>query len=205
MKKETLELDKVESYFDYFIDELPYRDVLDLFLMYIEERPSCLVMNTDSEEVEKLKDFCQTFNLHYQIEEGESKISGNAVFIALDKKRLKMLEKSNGRFCGFSDIQVGKFLGFPEEDAEYFSQNITNGQIEPEARRKAEKMIEDNLLSREDLKYIQITTYVPKPEKKNVQKCVEKGKQNEKSVKEFDRLNDCELGERILTLFLNNY
>lgn len=205
MKKEKLDIDKVEDYFDYFIDELPYRDVLDLFLMLIGERPACLVMNTDSGEVEKLKDFCQEFELYYRIEEGESKISGNAVFITSEEDRLEMLEKSDGRFCGFTDVQVGKFLGFPEEDAQYFSKNITEGQIEPEARRKTEEMIEKNLLSREAMKYIEIASYVPKPEEENIQRCVEIGKQYEKNVKEFDEKNSTELGKRILELFLNNY
>lgn len=205
MKKENLDINKVEHYFNYFIEELPYRDVLDLFLMLIDERPACLVMNTDSGEVEKLKGFCREFELYYRIEEGESKISGNAVFITSEKDRLGMLEKSDGRFCGFTDVQVGKFLGFPKEDAEYFSRNITDGQIEPEARRKTEEMIEDNLLSSESIKHIEIASYVPKPEVENIQRCVEKGKQYEKSVKEFDEQNNTELGKRILELFLNNY
>lgn len=205
MKKKNLDIDRVEDYFNYFIDELPYRDVLDLFLMLIEERPACLVMNTDSGEVEKLKEFCQEFELYYRVEEGASKISGNAVFITLEEYRLEMLDKSDGRFCGFTDVQVGKFLGFPEEDAHYFSKNITDGQIEPEARRKTEEMISDNLLPREAMKYIEIASYVPKPKEENIQRCFEIGKQYEKKVKDFDEQNNTDLGKRVLDLFLDNY
>lgn len=202
---EEKKISQTEGYFEYFIDELPYRDVLDLFLMHIGERPACLVMNTDKGEVEKLKDYCNEFNLFLRVEDGESKISGNAVFITSEGNRLERLKKSDGRFCGFTDVQVGKFLGFPEEDADYFSRNITDGQIEPEARRKTEEMIEDDLLSNNALKYLEIASYVPKPEDENVQRCVERGKRYEKIVIDFDEQNNTELGKRILELFLNNY
>lgn len=183
MENKDKEESDIKKYFDYFLKELPYRDVLDLYLIFIEERPACLVMNTEPEEVRKLENFCREFDLHYRVEEGKSKISGESVFITTEQDRLEMLEKSSGRFCGFTDIQVGRFLGFPEEDVEYFSENITDGQIEPEVRQKAEKMVQNGVLTNKDLKYLDIVSYVPKPEESNILKAVEKGKRYERSIK----------------------
>lgn len=205
MGRETLQISEANQFFDYFKEELPYRDVLDLLLLLLKQRPACLVMNTDSEEVEKLQEFCETFNFNYRIEEGQSKLSGNSVFISREKNRLEMLEKADGRFCGFTDVQVGRFLGFPEEDAKYFSKHIENGQIEPEVRKKSEKLIEEDMISREEFKYVEITSYVPKPVSENILQCIEKGKEHEKAVKDFDKKYGTELGEQVLQLFLQNY
>lgn len=199
------EKEKIREYFDYFREELPSRDVLDLFLLTINSRKSCLIMNTDDEEVEKLKQYCRELDLHYQVEEGESRISGKSVFISREEERLELLEKDDGRFCGFQDTAVGDFLGFPEEDAEYFSQNIEDGQIEPEVRRKLEEMIAEGSAEEQDKKFVEVASYVPKPEEENILRCIERGKNRIEAIEKFDETNSTDLGREILDEFLKNY
>lgn len=197
--------EKIEEYFDYFREELPSRDVLDLLLLTIGSRKSCLVMNTDSEEVGKLKDYCRELDLHCRVEEGESRISGKSVFISRKEERLDLLEKDDGRFCGFRDTDVGKFLGFPEEDANYFSQNIEEGQIEPEVREKLDEMIANGNAEEQAREFVEITSYVPKPESENILRCIERGEKHRKAVEKFDNENDTDLGRKVLDEFLRNY
>lgn len=199
------EKEKIEEYFGYFRDELPSRDVLDLLLLTIGSRKSCLVMNTDSEEVGKLKEYCREMNLHCRVEDGESRISGKSVFISREKERLDLLEKDDGRFCGFRDADVGKFLGFPEEDSDYFSQNIQNGQIEPEVRDKLDEMIADGEAKEQDREFVEISSYVPKPDEENIQKCIKRGKKHREAISKFDDEKGADLGRKVLDEFLRNY
>ncbi len=196
--------DKIQEYFSYFLEELPYRDVLDLFLMFIDKRPACLIMNLEEKEIEKIKQFCKDYNLYYRIEEGESRLSTTSVFITHEKNRMKLLEKQNGRFCGYTDINVGKFLGFPEEDAKYFSENIKDGQIEPEAREKTKQMISERKIGQGSMKYLEVASYVPKPEEDNIKRCVDKGSEYVKAVEKFDEKHQLDVGKEVLKRYLNN-
>jgi hypothetical protein len=204
MKTENREIEEVEKHFHFFLEELPYKDVLDLFLMFLGERPSSLIMNAESQEIQKLENFCGRFEIHYRIEAGKSAISQNAVFVTEEKARLENLEKVDGRFCGFTDEQVAEFLDYPEEDSEYFSENISSGQIEPEVRSKTREMIAENKLEQDALKYIELVGYVPKPEKDNIQEAVEKGKQYESAIRAFDEENNSDLGAELMSLALKD-
>lgn len=203
--KQAQDREKVKQHFSYLLEELPYRDVLDLFLMFMDSRPSCLLMNLEEDEINDLESFCDDYNFLYRIEEGDSALSASSMFIASEEKRLELLEKEDGRFCGFTDIKLGEFLGFPREDSEYFSENIRSGQIEPEVREKAREMISNGELDQEDMKYLEVASYVPKPEEENIKRCVETGSEYIKTVEKFDETNNIEIGKEILSKFLNNH
>ncbi len=196
---------QVERYFRSFLEKLPYRDVLDLFLMFIDSRPSCLLMNLEENELEEIKKFCRDYNFFYRIEEGESALSTTSMFITSDKEKMEILEKDNGRFCGFKDTKVGRFLDFPEDDAKYFSENIGDGQIEPEARKKSREMISNEELDQRDIKYLEVASYVPKPEEENIRECVETGSEYIKDIERFDEVNKVDIGEEILSKYMNNH
>lgn len=199
------DVETLEDYFVYFREELPNRDTLDLLLMSIGSRPSCLIMNTDEDEAKKLESFCNKMNFFYRIEEGKSRISGKSVFITSEESRLDLLVKDEGRFCGFTDTAVGNFLDFPAEDAKYFSNNISDGQIEPLVRKKMSQMIENDLADEEDREFVEIASYVPKPETDNILQCIEAGKSHREAIRTFDKENNTDLGKNVVEEFLNNY
>ena len=196
---------EIKEYFKYFSQNFPNRDTLDLLLFFIGARPACLLINASEEEICELKQFCGKYKFYYKVEQTRSTLTEEAVFISREEKRLKMLEKNDGRFCGFSDNKVGQFLDFPAKDTEYFQANISNGQIEPEAREKAENMISEGKIDKQDLKHIEIAPYVPKPDSKSIKKCIEKGRDYEQEIREFDKSKETDLGSKILQDFLQNH
>jgi len=195
--------DKAEEFLEFFLQRLPYRETLDLFLVILEERPACLIMDPDKGEREKLAEFCREFDLEFreQSSKNESLLSSSGFFISCDEERFQKLQDSEGRFYGFSDRDVGDFLGFPEDDIEFFAENVEEGPVEVKTREITEKMVRENLISQEDAKYVNLVTYVPRPCEENVLEAVEQGKRFENKILEFDAKSDSSIGKRVLEEF----
>jgi len=166
------------EYLEYFEQNLPYRDAIDLMLVFLDERPACLVMDPEEEKLERIQDFCEKFGFHVKIRESKesSDLAKTGVFVSREGKRFELLEDSEGRFYGFSDRKVGEFLGFPEGDIDYFVENVTKGHVEARTREKARELTSEGLISREDVKFVELVTYVAKPSEKCVVQAVERGK-----------------------------
>ena len=143
--------DEALDYLGYFEQNLPYRDAIDLMLVFLGRRPACLVMDPEDEKLEKIRYFCEEYNLHMMVKENkrDSDPSRTAVFIFKEKGRFELIKNSEGRFYGFSERKVGKFLGFTDEDVEYFADNIEKGPIEAKTREKAAELAEEGLIDRE--------------------------------------------------------
>ena len=188
------------EFLEYFEQNLPYRDSVDLALVLLRERPACLIMDPEDEKLDKIRSFCEKFDLHIVLKKDEkgSGLSKTGVFVSREKERFELLEDSEGRFYGFSDREVGEFLGFPEEDIEYFAENIEDGPVESETREKAGELAEKGLIDREDVKFVELVTYVAKPTEECVIRAVERGKDYRDALLEFDRETGSEVGVQLL-------
>lgn len=195
--------DKIEEHISDFLELLPHRETVDLFLVVLEERPSCLVMDPDDEEKRKLERFCDDLDLSFlEAEDSEgSMLSDSGFFIAQDRERLDLLKGSDGRFYGFSDLDVGDFLGFPEDDIDYFAENIGDGPLEPETREAIEELVVEGEIDSSEAKLVHLTTYVPRPEESNIKEALSRGKAYREALLDFDEENDTELGSRVMDAF----
>jgi hypothetical protein len=148
-----------EDHIKFFLKNLPLRETVDLFLLLLEERPACLIMDPDREETEKLKDFCNKFNLEYITREGsrDSMLSKSGFFVCRNENRLKMLKGSDGRFYGFSDRDVGNFLGFPDDDIEFFHENVERGHVESRTREVVQEMVSNGKISHDEGRLVELT------------------------------------------------
>ncbi len=189
---------------EYFEQNLPYRDAIDLTLVYLGERPACLVMDPGEEEVRRIRKFCKKLGFYFLVKESVeySDLSKTGVFVTKEKDRLNVLEDTNGRFYGFSDRKVGEFLGFPDEDVEYFAENIENGPLESETREKALELASEKVISREDIKFVELVTYVARPSEESVLQAVKRGKDYRDALLEFDTETGSDLGRRLLNRYI---
>ncbi|MFB6245319.1 MAG: hypothetical protein ABEJ03_03140, partial [Candidatus Nanohaloarchaea archaeon] len=149
-----------------------------LLLTVLGEKPAALTMNIDSEQEKVLEELCDEFDLSMKTGEGRRSKPDRAVgenpvrdqkcaFIARDEERFDLLEASEGRFYGFSDRAVGKFLGFPEDAIEFFVQNEQPGM---KSRKFMEKMDDVNR------ELVDLTTYIVPDSERAVRKAEEKGR-----------------------------
>jgi len=206
IRKELLEK------FDKLIqDSVVVDEKLALYLLIIDERPGVLIMDPDFDDRKKLKDFCREYDLelHYTGGEGkrglkdkllrtDSRMFKGGFFITREEERFRKLKASDGRFYGFSDEGVGKFLGYPEDDIDYFSGNVTEGHIEKPTREKAEELRSEGVIRKEDLKYLELVSYVPRPEKENIIKAIETGKHRHEKIEEVDQKYGVDTGKKLL-------
>ncbi len=199
---------------EYLAKKLPERissnECFSLLLLVISQKAGALVMSPDFRDRKLLRKFCEDFDLEYREVEKhkrslidrllrrDTRMLKGGFFVARDKDRFEILKKSEGGFYGFSDSSVGKFLGYPEEDSEYFAEKTAEGDVWDETEEIIEELIEEDKLKRSEIKYFELISYVPGPEKTNVLKAVEEGKQREKAVLEFDEKFDTEIGERYI-------
>lgn len=182
-----------------------------LLLVALGEKPAALSMNVNHEQIEVLEEFCEEFNLHLRIYEGRMSKPDTAVgqnpsfnqkgaFIAKNPERFKILENSEGRFYGASDEAVGKFLDFPEKAIRFFNSTEQPGL---ESRKEIQRMKQKEEIN-SDLKYLNLITHIPAPEKESVEKAVETGKKREKLLEQFDKEMDTEIGRKYLNRRFGN-
>lgn len=167
-------------------------------------------MSPDYRDRNLLRSFCEDFELEYlEVESQErslvdrflrrdTRMLKGGFFVAKDRDSFEILKKSEGRLYGFSDRAVGKFLGYPEDDTDYFSERTTNGDIWKETEKVIEELIEEDKLQQSDIKYFELINYVPRPKRSNVLQAVKNGKQKEKAVLEFDKKFETEIGKNYL-------
>lgn len=181
----------------YFLRELPeklgFRHRLDLLLLVIGQRPAALIVDYSDEP--DLENLCVELDLSFRIyTEKEQKLGRSGFFISKSEDRFKLLENSEGRFCGLSDIDVGRFLDYPEDSVEYFAENIGGVSPEEKTRRKLQELVENNELDRKNLRDIEFISYVPKPKRESIEKALREGRICRKKIEELK--DDCpELAE----------
>lgn len=198
----------------YFLDELPenlsIHESFELLIVIIEKRPGALLMSPDFKQRKLLRKFCDDFNIFYLEVEGQersildkllrrdTRVLKGGFFVARNEERFDKLKSSEGGFYGFSDKAVGKFLDYPEEDIEYFEHRTVNGEIGSETEEIIERIIENKEVSRDEAKCIELTSYLPKPEKSNILKAIQKGKERRNALQELDKKFKVEIGRMYL-------
>ena len=194
----------------YFLDELPenlsIHESFELLLVIVEKRPGALVMSPDFEDRKLLGKFCDEFDLCYLEVEGQvrsildkilrrdTRILKGGFFITRNEERFEELESSEGDFYGFSDKAVGSFLDYPDKDIEYFRQKTVDGEIGSKTEKILEELIEKEEVTRDEAKYVELISYVPKPEKSNIRTAIQKGKERKNALKELDNKFKVEIG-----------
>ena len=187
----------------FFESELSDRQALDLLLVVTGSRPACLIMDPDQETRDQLEKFCRQENFSCKVyTDSDSSLLGNkGMFIASDEEKFSFLENSRGRFYGLDDRDVGKFLGFPREDVNYFHEKIEENPVEPEMRQKIQEMYQNGKISREEAKIVEIVSYVPKPAEENIYSAIETGRKHFESILKFDEENNTQVGKNMLEDF----
>ena len=202
----------VEDYFEHRLnDTVVIDEKLALLLLLIDERPGVLIMNPDYRDRNVLEDFCREFKLEKIYTGGErsrglldkilrrdTRLFKGGFFIAKDEQRLEKLEETEGRFYSFSDEGVGNFLGYPEDDIEYFAEKVVEGHIERPTNEKAQELVSQGVLKNRELKYLELVSYVPRPVKENILEAVELGKEREEKILKMDEELDIESGAEVL-------
>lgn len=186
------------------LDLLSDRQALDLMLVFTGSRPACLIMDPDKEQTKELRELCNSENLAFTVKEDNTEgLGSHGFFISRQTERLEMLENSEGRFYGLSDLDVGRFLGFPRQDTEYFHRNISENPVEPEIREKTSEMISKGEISSKEAKIVDLVSYVPKPSDEGVKRAIRKAKNYIDDLEEFDRRNGTDAASKVLEDFLN--
>jgi hypothetical protein len=172
-------------------------------------------MSPDFKDRKILRSFCEDFSLYSldikgqerstldRLLQKDSRTFKGGFFITSNEQRLENLKSSEGDFYGFSDKAVGKFLGYPEEDIKYFEEREIEGKVGSETEEIIEDMIEEDEINQEDVKYLELTSYLPKTEKSNILLAIQKGKEREKSLLELDKKFNTNIGSKHLDKMLN--
>jgi hypothetical protein len=193
----------IEKYFLQILPEIfPSDECRGLLTLVAGERPGVLLMSVKEEDEKLVKNFCEDFGLELEFMGERNELLDPGAFITDDLERFSMLEDSYGNFYGCSDGAVGKFLGYPEEAIEFYSETEVPGE---EYRKKLTELHDRGEIDDEDLRYLQLVDYVPRPEKENILRAVEEGKRKEKALERFDEENNTRVAEMYLTELFNRF
>jgi hypothetical protein len=207
MSSQKLQKSEMQSFFR---EKLPKTidDSSDfpMLLMVLGEKQAALTMNASDEQISALEEFCDEFGFHLKVLEGRTSKPSKAgaenpsfdqkgAFVATTEKRFEILEDSEGRFYGCSDKAVGEFLGFPESSIRFFNSCEQPGL---KSRQKINELMENGEVKEKDLKYLNLTTFIPAPEIEAVRDAIELGKRREKRLEKFDSENSVGIGEGYL-------
>jgi hypothetical protein len=196
----------------YFLREFPGRimdeEAYHLLLLVMGVKPGALVMSADKPQRELLEKFCRDSGLEMKVVEGEDRsfidrllgrdsiMFRDSIYIAREEERFDILERSDGKFNGFTEDAVGKFLGYPDQAVEFY-----RGEDVP-ARRFEEFIGEDveesQEITDEELEYLKLLGYLPRPEIDNIRRAISKGESREKKLLELDEELNSDLGHRYL-------
>lgn len=180
-------LDELEFRFD-----LPSR--LSLFFMATGEKPGARIMFVDESKKNLLVKFCDDLELEYR------KFSTDfhqKYFISLSKKTFQALEKIEEDKPYHTKKSQGDFLGYPEDAVNFFVEN-SERELRKEFNEKVDEMLEKDELDEEKLFLIDLVLYIPKPREGSIHEAVENGEKRRELMKQFDRKNNSELGEKLL-------
>lgn len=186
-KLEKYLLDELEFKFD-----LPSR--LSLFFMATGEKPGARIMFIDESKEELLEKFCDDLELEYR------KFSTDfhqKYFISLSEKTFQALEKIDDNEPYHTKKSQGDFLGYPEDAVNFFVEN-SERELRKEFNEKVDELLEKDELDGEKLYVIDLVLYIPKPTEESIREAVENGEKRRELMRQFDRKNDSELGEKLL-------
>lgn len=157
-------------------------------------------------------------------ESQEENFSGNTVFLTNQKDRLEKVkpveEASNtdiGLFLGYPKDAVKSFessTGFTEAYKKFEEEATKENVSEDEAleileeassksyrelfQEKLEELKEDETIDSEDVKYLELVSYVPEIEESSVLEAIKEGKRREKLLKKLDEKREFSIGEKFL-------
>ena len=186
----------IEKYFLQILPEIfPSDECRGLLTLVAGERPGVLLMSVKEEDEDLVKNFCDDFGLELEFMGERTELLDPGAFIASDSEKFSVLEDSYGNFYGCSDEAVGKFLGYPEDAVNFYSEAEIPGE---EYSEKVTVLYRSGAIDENDLKHLQLIDYVPRPEKESILQAVEKGKMKEEKLREFDKENDTRVAEMYL-------
>lgn len=192
------EAEKLERWFlEILRQELDDGSEYPLLLVAVGEKPAALTMNLTDDQAEVLREFCEEFELEVLFSEGRVSKPGRvlddseqrpqkAAFIAESEDRFALLEE--GRFYGFSDRSVGRFLDFPESAVEFFAESEQPGM---ESKREIEELKSTGEI--QDVDYLALTTFIPAPDRESLEEAIRTGKDREEKLKHIERGMDTKL------------
>lgn len=200
---------ELEKYFMKFLPEkIGYNHAFDILMMLTGEKPGSLVMSPDRRQIEALEEMCEELDLSYRITGGrersfldkllrrDTRMLKDGFFIARDEKALERLEQSEGKFYGFSDRGVGEFLGYPKESTIYYEEST-----DPATQASKEKingLMEEGKLGEEEAEFLDLISYVPRPEETSILRALKIGEMREKKLKELDKDLETGIGKKYL-------
>lgn len=193
----------IEKYFLQILPEIfPSDECRGLLTLIAGERPGVLLMSVKKEDEELVENFCEDFGLELKFMGERNELLDPGAFITADPDRFSMLEDSYGNFYGCSDEAVGEFLGYPEEAVKFYSRTNIPGE---EYRSKITELYKQGALDDEDLEYLQLIDYVPRPGRENILQALKEGKRKEKALERFDEENSTRVAEMYLTELFNRF
>jgi len=198
----------LEKYFlDRFSGRIMDEEAYHLLLLVMGLKPGVLVMSADNSQRKLLENFCKDSGLEMMVVEGEkrplldrllsrdSRFRKDSIYLARKKERFSILKQSSGNFNGFSDEAVGRFLGYPDEALQFYSEEEIPGQT---FQKFVERKMEEGEISEEDLGYLDLIGYLPKPEISGFREAVEEASKRERKLRELDEEMDCSIGDTYL-------
>lgn len=200
MENRNLSMDPdIELLEKYFLDRFPARfdlqSQLSLLFLLIGEKPGAMIMFMEESKEEILQEFCTDFNLEFQKQESEIH---RIFYITVDEKYFDLLEPVDEEKPYYTKKSKGKFLGYPADAVDFFIQNSGNLSLRDEMREKIDRMIENKELTEENSYLIDLVMFTPKLTDQGIQEAVEIGERRRELLRQFDRQNNTELGEKII-------
>ena len=199
---------ELEKYFMKFLPEkIGYDHAYDILMMLTGEKPGSLVMSPDVEQRKALEEMCEQLDLSYKVTGGrqrslldkllrrDTRLFKDGFFIARDEKALERLEQSEGKFYGYSDKGVGEFLGYPRESTIYYDSTEPSTKA---SEKKIKELEKEGKLEEDEMKFLKLVSYVPRPEEENILRAVKIGEMREKKLKELDKDLETSIGEKYL-------
>ena len=202
--EEILEKYFVEKFPDTILDEEAYH----LLLLVLEEKPGVFVMSADYRDRELLHCFCDEFDLEMAVKEGgsrslldrilrrDTRFIKDSVFITHKEERFDILENSNGEIKGFSDREIGEFLGYPEDAIEFYEEHEIPGRF---FEKRIIEFVDNSDLSQEEVELLGLLGYLPAPNMESVEDAVGVAEEREDRLVEFDRKMGLDIGSRYLS------
>ena len=203
-----LSREKVRKYFgDKLKGEITDSEYRDLAFVLLDEKPGALVMGAEKTTVKVLEDFCKDFGLQIRVVEGgnrskmdkvlrqDNRFDKDSIYVARENERFEILEDSTGRFNGFSDRAVGKFLGYPDSAVNYYTEKTEEGAVGMELEERISEMIEEGEISEKDRESLETISYLPRPEDERIREAIDEGQRRKKLFEEFCEKFGLEISE----------
>lgn len=182
---------KIDEILEKLEDSVTEDELLHFLMVALGEKPGGLVMDPPRPAVRKLEEALEELGLKY-LKAGDEKrsflnrllgredpLSTIGFFFAKDGSRFDILEESEGEFYSFSNDAVGEFLGYPEKSVSFHGSSGKPGR----------ETIKDIKRNHSDLKlkYLALVGYIPAPDREEVKKAVEKGRERAELLEELGK------------------